>query len=284
MVWFFATVAAAVVVTCLWVALRTPSEQSRRKRADALATRYFFYVEPGDLDHFDELLDRDRRLHYLGAAFEVTVIAVLVVIDWQSSELPSLGLVAAGLAVFVPLNWAFVLVGTRGRGDATVERASTGDYLHPAARLVMLAAALFGLALASWVAVAPSEYAGRSTVLLALVPLWVLVVSEAMMLLVCRAPIEGATTGLRYAAQAVRSESLIKGYTAPLVVVIIALGQAASDQDAYQLVYVAIALLPALVWVQAKPSRYHLRFRTRLWPQLQPHEIISTSPRWPVSA
>jgi len=84
--------------------------------------------------------------------------------------------------------------------------------------------------------------------------------------------------------QAVRSESLIRGYSGNLIVVFFALGQTAVDQDAFGLVPLLLGLFVPPVLVQLKPSRYRLRFRTHLWPQLQPDEIVSTSPRWSVSA
>ena len=40
MVWFVVALAAATVRTLVWLAPRTPTGKSRRRRADALATRY----------------------------------------------------------------------------------------------------------------------------------------------------------------------------------------------------------------------------------------------------
>ena len=74
---------------------------------------------------------------------------------------------------------------------------------------------------------------------------------------------------------------VVLGTTLPSFIVVIALGQAVTDQDAFNLFLPALALLLPFAYVRAKPTRSYLRFRDLLWPQLRPGEIVSTSPLWP---
>jgi hypothetical protein len=103
---------------------------------------------------------------------------------------------------------------------------------------------------------------------------------ESVSRLVAR-PLTEGPTGRRYTQQAVRSDALNQLYAGEWSLSLLLLGNALTDQDAYELSmtllvgFVAISLGSWVLERRLGPNR--LRFRRRLWPQLAPGEIVTTS-------
>jgi hypothetical protein len=278
MVWLVAVVCASVTGLFLWLANRVLTPQQRRARGEKFASDHLLYVDVDDVPAFDALLDRQRRVRYLIVAHLSLVVGltstVVMVTNMQDSLLLPifLGELVAGRCLIA----AAEIWGTpEGSGPPRPD-----DFVPPLVRTGYAALAVLGVAVACWAALAPSPYADASTVAMALVAAVPFLAMELVTRVGARALTVGPT-GRRYTQQAVRSATLNQLYAGEWSLALIVLADALMDQDAYGLVTTLLGasvvfLLTGLVLGRRLgPNR--LRFRRRLWPQLGPHEIVTTS-------
>jgi hypothetical protein len=271
----------ALLAVCVGFAVQDPIPETRNRRSSRLARRYRMYVEPDDRPAFDLLLDRERDAQ---SAFLTSTVAVLGAgAITLTTPIPDAVILLVGFAAVILLGWAAALVEaaapgrTPGPGPSNAPvRTTTAEFVHPAVRAAFGIAALAGLAVAFWAITRPSQGTEWTTIAFALAPVCGFVASELGSHLVARMPLPAGRVGWRYAVLAMRSESITIAYSSTVALEFLPLSHALAHQDAFEVAGVLIVMVLVSIG-SAAPTMSHLRFRTRLWPQLPRHAIVHTS-------
>jgi hypothetical protein len=278
MVWFVGCACAALAGLFLWLANRPLTPAQRRSRGDKFASDHLLYVDLADVPAFDALLDQQRRHRYVFVAVLSLVIGATSIVILLTSVDDSLLLPMVITEVITGrcLVAALEVLGT----PESPGPPRPDDFVPPLLRTGYAALAVLGVVVASWAALAPSPYADASTVAMALVATVPFLAMESVSRVVAR-PLTEGPSGRRYTQQAVRSDTLNQLYAGEWSLSLLVLGNALMDQDAYELLttllggFVVISLGGLVLQKRLGPNR--LRFRRRLWPQLAPDEIVTTS-------